>query len=69
MGLVDHNDDVAAVAQGLIAVGELLHGGEDDAVRLAPLKQVLEVLAALRLDRCLAEERGAAPELAVELVV
>ena len=69
MRLVDHHHDVAAVAKRLIAVGELLHGGEHDAVGFAPDEQFLQILAAGRLYWRLAQEVLAAPELPEQLVV
>ncbi len=69
MRLVHHDHDVAPVAQRLVAVGELLHGREHDAVGLAALQQALQVLAAGSLHGCLAQKRRASTELAEELVV
>ena len=67
--LVHHHDHVAAVAQRLVAVHELLHRREYDAIGLAPDEQVLQVLAALGVHGLLAQESLAASELPVELVV
>ena len=69
VSLVHHHHNVAPVAQRLVAVRELLHGREDDAVRLTTLKQFLKIPAALGLDRLLAQEPGAAAELSEKLVV
>ena len=67
--LVHHHDHVAAVAQRLVAVHELLHRREDDAVGLATDEQVLQVMSTLGVHGLLAQERLATPELAIELVV
>ena len=50
VSLVHHHHNVAPVAQRLVAVRELLHGREDDAVRRTPLKQILEALSTLGLN-------------------
>ena len=39
VGFVDHHHDVAAVAERLVALRELLHCGEDDAVGLSALEE------------------------------
>ena len=67
--LVHHHDDVSPVTEGLVPVHELLHCREDDAVGLSPNEELQEVLAGGRLHGLLTQERLAAPELAVELVV
>ena len=67
--LVDHHHNVAAAAERLVALRELLHGGEDDAVSLPALQEPPEVIAGGRLHRRLAQEGGAPGELAEQLVV
>ena len=67
--LVDHHHDVAAAAERLVALRELLHGGEDDAVSLPALQEPPQVLAGGRLHRRLAQEGRAPGELAEQLVV
>ena len=39
VGFVDHHHDVAAIAERLVALRELLHCGEDDAVGLPALEE------------------------------
>ena len=69
VGFVGDDDDVFAGGEGFGGFFELLHGGEDDAVRLSSRKEVFEVAAAFCLYRGLSEEVFAVGELAEELVV
>ena len=69
MSLVHHHDDVASVTQGLISVHELLHGGEDNAIRFSPDQQLFEMFTAFCLHGSLAKEWRATRELAEELIV
>ena len=67
--LVGHHYDVFAVGECAVAFFKLLNGGEYDAASLAVAQQLLQMLAALGVDRHLAQEVLAAAELTVELVV
>ena len=73
--LVGHDDDVPAVGKGAVPIVELLHGGEDDAARMAVLQQgsergvVVLGVAAGALHCTLAQKVNGARELPVELLV
>ena len=67
--LVRHDDDVVTLGKRLMRLLELLHGGENDAIRLPAVEQLFQVLTALRVDRVLTQEVLALGELAVKLVV
>ena len=69
MRLVRHDDDVTALGERFVGFLELLHRGENDAVRLPAVKELLEVLATLRVDRVLPQKVLALGELAVQLVI
>ena len=55
MSLVHHNNDIASVAKRL-AIHELLHSSEDNAIRFSPDQQLFEMPAAFCLHSSLAEE-------------
>ena len=69
VGLVGHDHDVAPLGQGAVVRLKLLHGGKDDAVGLAVLQQLPQMLPAGGLLGRLAQEVPAAAELPIELVI
>ena len=69
MRLVRHDDDIMSLGEWFVRFFELLHCGEDDAIRLPAVKKLLEILAALRLNRILPKKVPALGELSVQLVV
>ena len=69
MGLVSHDNNVPALGKRLTGLLKFLHGGEDNAVGLPPIKQRFQVFPAFSLNRLLAQESLAFRKLSKELVI
>ena len=69
MSLITHHDDIASFGKRLITFLKLLHGREDDTIRLPSYQELLQVLSAGSLDGLLPEEVLTPGKLSVKLII
>ncbi len=67
--LIRHNDNVSALRKCLLTAFKLEHGCEDNSIRTSAIKQCLQMLLALRLNRRLTKEVRTLGELCIQLII